>query len=580
MSSAQTEEELVPCCGLQVPKKVASIGEYVKLFIASGVVTVLVLVVFAGIALEYAILELPPIANFILLFFALTLLAYVEALHYSVIAIERWDMEKYVDKYPRAVACWRLCNTPETVQKFIVGRQFYVIFVVFLIAQITSFPHIPEDFAGLPPTLVLVLLQTGLPGIAIVLTYGQLISQLFVEEFTLQFMNLYGCNFCIRLALFAEFIGIPNFSWLLFHGSSRLFCHKVRVAKKIMKERKSSEALMQLEESSKAAEAAKAKAVEDGTAGNAEETLEDQNDPNNIERGAHFAVDEYNGKQQLKWFDYLRYLWSSVATLGSLGIILWGISEKAYVLPVDVPGAYIIAILMMINLFYLEGLMIAIVGTQYWDPETFRHAYPRAYKVHKLVNKPDNVKRFIIGRQFFTVLTNFLLAQIFTFANFHNLGWHPALFYVVVESGLVGVLTVLAFSQLLPELLAAKYPLRFMDLYYSYSTVAISLFLDFLGVGHCAWAIYFSSQYLFCKPHAPTDEEKKAAAELALKPVYLRVESAEILAADLEIANGTRKSSFSFPSGSSPSPTPETPTSPQQDASVGLDLQNVDVKTI
>lgn len=25
---------------------------------------------------------------------------------------------------------------------------------------------------------------------------------------------------------------------------------------------------------------------------------------------------------------------------------------------------------------------------------------------------PDNVKRFIIGRQFFTVLTNFLLAQV------------------------------------------------------------------------------------------------------------------------------------------------------------------------
>ncbi len=39
----------------------------------------------------------------------------------------------------------------------------------------------------------------------------------------------------------------------------------------------------------------------------------------------------------------------------------------------------------------------------------------------------------------------------------------------------------------------------------------------------------------------PTEEEKKAAAELALKPVYIRVESAEILAADLELAkkNGT-----------------------------------------
>ena len=63
---------------------------------------------------------------------------------------------------------------------------------VFLIAQITSFPGIPSNFANMPPVLVLVLVETGLPGIAIVLTFGQLISQIFVEEFTLPFMNLYG----------------------------------------------------------------------------------------------------------------------------------------------------------------------------------------------------------------------------------------------------------------------------------------------------------------------------------------------------------------------------------------------------
>jgi hypothetical protein len=34
--------------------------------------------------------------------------------------------------------------------------------------------------------------------------------------------------------------------------------------------------------------------------------------------------------------------------------------------------------------------------------------------MHKFVNQPDNVKRFIIGRQFFTVLTNFLLAQVWS----------------------------------------------------------------------------------------------------------------------------------------------------------------------
>jgi len=536
------EEELIPCCGMMVTPTFYFYGENLKLFCATCAVTCLLLVLFTGVALRYCILQIHPAGLFIILFLALTLLAYVEALHYGVIAIEKWDMEKYKDKYPRAYQCWLLANTPQRVQKFIVGRQFYVIFVVFLIAQITSFPHIPKNFAGLPPTLILVLLQTGLPGVALTLTFGQLISQLFVEEFTLQFMNLYGCNFCMRLAFGAEFIGIPNFAWLLFHGASRLFCGKVREAKKIIKERRSNEALMEMEESAKVAEQAKAQRAAAG--------LTEEEDPNDIERGAHFVA--IISKEPFTWADYFRFAWSSCATLGSLGIILWGISQKAYVLPVEIPGAYIIAILMMMNLWYLEGLMIAVVGTQYWDPETFKHVYPRAYKLHKLVNLPDNVKRFIIGRQFFTVLTNFLLAQIFTFANFKNQGWPKAVFYIFIQSGLVGVLTVLNFSQIMPELLGAQYPLRFMDLYYSYTIVWISLFLDFIGVGHCAWTVYYTSQYLCCPRKEPTAEEKKAKRDLQLKPTYIRVESAEILAADMELARKSTKGkeSEAGPSGS------------------------------
>lgn len=43
--------------------------------------------------------------------------------------------------------------------------------------------------------------------------------------------------------------------------------------------------------------------------------------------------------------------------------------------------------------------MIAVVSTQYWNKETWKEAYPRAYALHEILNRPDNVKRFIIGRQ-------------------------------------------------------------------------------------------------------------------------------------------------------------------------------------
>jgi Silicon transporter/Cyclin M transmembrane N-terminal domain len=177
--------------------------------------------------------------------------------------------------------------------------------------------------------------------------------------------------------------------------------------------------------------------------------------------------------------------------------------------------------------------MIAIVGTQYWDPETFRDAYPRAYKLHKLINQPDNVKRFIIGRQFCTVLTGFLLAQIFTFAQFPNPGYNPVGFFIIVRSGLVGVMIVLAFGQLMPELLAAEFPLRFMNMYGAYSVGYLSLFFDAVGVGHAAWTFYYCSRPFICRKliadAAANGEIDLESRKAELKPKIIHFESAEIL---------------------------------------------------
>jgi len=190
-------------------------------------------------------------------------------------------------------------------------------------------------------------------------------------------------------------------------------------------------------------------------------------------------------------FDYVKYLWSTFATVGSVFLILYGISLEAYVLPTPAGATYFLFFMVLTILFYLEGLMIAIVATQYWDKETWKQCYPRAYMLHEIMNRPDNVKRFIIGRQFCTVLTGFILAQITTFYKWKSTGYDPVLFYIVVKSGLIGVLTVLAFGQLMPELLAQEYPLRFMNMPGSYSVCVVSLFFDGVGVGHAAWAFYY-----------------------------------------------------------------------------------------
>lgn len=114
--------------------------ENVKLVLGSIAVFLLILVVFVGVSLTYCVLKLFPAINFLILIVCVVLLAYVEALHYACVAVEKWDMKLYGEQYPRAVKCHALIDTPEKVKKFLVGRQFFVIFIVFFIAQITSFP--------------------------------------------------------------------------------------------------------------------------------------------------------------------------------------------------------------------------------------------------------------------------------------------------------------------------------------------------------------------------------------------------------------------------------------------------------
>lgn len=315
-----------------------------------------------------------------------------------------------------------------------------------------------------------------------------------MEEFTIQFLNFPGCESVIRLCLFAEYIGICNFSWLLYGTTSRIFCRKVRKIQKTMDTNRSTDNVLE------------------------------PMSPHQINRGAEYQTG-LEPKVQLNWFDYLKYIWSTVVTMGSVVIVLYGISIRAYVLPIHPAGAYIFAIVLLVTLYYLEGLMIAIVGTQYWDPETFREVYPNAFKVHQMMSEPENVKRFIIGRQFFTVLTNFMLAQIMVFAHWSSDGYDPILFFIVVKSGLVGVFIILAFAQLLPELLAAEYPLRFMNMWGSYTICYMCLFFDSIGVGHAAWAIYYVTRNCLCGAHMEDDHVAEGT-----KPTIVRTASAEVLA--------------------------------------------------
>ena len=136
----------------------------------------------------------------------------------------------------------------------------------------------------------------------------------------------------------------------------------------------------------------------------------------------------------------INYVWSTTALVGGLVVVGFGISKEAYILPVPISLAYVIFLVVLVLIFYLEGLMIAVTATKDMlttdiDPDR----YPHARMIHAIINtSPKNMKRFIVGRQFCTVLTTFIIAQLTTFPEWKS-SVAPGLFWILFNSGASGV---------------------------------------------------------------------------------------------------------------------------------------------
>lgn len=136
----------------------------------------------------------------------------------------------------------------------------------------------------------------------------------------------------------------------------------------------------------------------------------------------------------------------------------------------------------------LEGLQVAILALER-VPNSRLASRPRAQHLHRLSVKGKNVQRFLVGRQFFVVFVVYLSAQLTTYPTLPDMGMPAWVFTVLIQTGLPGALVVLAFGQLMPQLIAATHPIAFMNLPGSYAVVWIALTLERVGITHFSWLL-------------------------------------------------------------------------------------------
>ena len=119
------------------------------------------------------------------------------------------------------------------------------------------------------------------------------------------------------------------------------------------------------------------------------------------------------------------------------------------------------------------------------DPQTYRHSYPRAYKLGQAAQKSDNVEKFLMGRQMFVVFIVFFSAKLTTIHSesqadflFPIPDWFRSVF---LETGILACVLVVILAQLMPQIVAAHYPVAFLDFSIMKYGYYACIFLEWTG---------------------------------------------------------------------------------------------------
>jgi hypothetical protein len=134
--------------------------------------------------------QLPPWVVFVLLLFLLLYLATMEGGQGCLVGLQGIEHDLYKDSHAVALKNTRIAHKGNNMQRFIVGRQFLVVLVVFII-NLCGSPLPGSAIFQLPDTVAAVFVNSGVSLILITVILGQLTAQVNAASCMLDFINNY-----------------------------------------------------------------------------------------------------------------------------------------------------------------------------------------------------------------------------------------------------------------------------------------------------------------------------------------------------------------------------------------------------
>ena len=146
---------------------------------------------------------------------AITWLTMVEGQQASLVGLPPVDPVLYKDSHPITYKNAALAFKGDNLDRYLMGRQFMVLLVVFVVNQCGQ-PLDPKvDVLGMPDWVKFIFLDIGLGMIIFTCVLGQLHTQVNATHCMIDFINNYFALFTLYTTMVIEFTGVMHAAYLI-----------------------------------------------------------------------------------------------------------------------------------------------------------------------------------------------------------------------------------------------------------------------------------------------------------------------------------------------------------------------------
>jgi hypothetical protein len=386
-----------------------------------------------------------PVLAFFIFWFLIYWLGVMEGGQGCLVGLQHIDKTLYAESHPTTLKNTTIAHQGDNMERFIVGRQFLVVLVVFVSSFLSSsFPD--AEVLGLSDEFRSIFLSSGFALIFVTITIGQLVFQINAANCMLDFINhCFMLYFVTNVSLAIEFSGL---------------LHSVYLAQIIFAK-------------------FTGKSV-------------DSQEPS---RGKCLAV-----------FFWCRVILSTLILGYAFAVTFSALLNSKTTTWEGAPSTVSVVVFFLLMCFagMLDGMQIALFAVVNL-PEDELATHVVAQKNCKLAFRGQNLQAFLIGRQICVTVCMFVVARITTLdvkigdgENIFDVSDGMQAFF---NTGLLGAVITTIFASLAWRIVASSFPVAFLSNPLIFVFIRLCLLIEQSGLCSSAWVLArFKKELLNYKP--------------------------------------------------------------------------------